>query len=1344
MARLQKKDYVFTPGGAGVGTVKIPGNWEIADVLTILNATDQVFIYNFADPDLGAIVTFTKSFDSDFPSAQDGVTTLTLTASTATMSATDSLAIYVEVPETIIRPWAFGTDAIERMRVSTPQSLIDADFEYGLQNTKWQSVALNNDIPSIYELPGSELSLDTAGYVTFVTDGTLSSTGDTSMGVTNQSGSRTPNWVQNDYALVLNPYVANPPPTTFISANVTNSNQRAITVASSTGFVSGDEIAIVGLPATNNTTIATSNITSGATTSIALAATTGIIAGTMLAMQTNTTNVWELMMVTAVSSPNITVARRRLGSNSGNVSLNIGNAVRVVSNVEIAQVQSVDSGNVLNLDRGWMNTTPLSNLLAGSIVMDLNKEPNTGSGANVEIIKLTTIGTTAANTAVVARGQLGTTALSAAPEGSLVMRLTGIFQAGNGEVNQVGIYVANHGLVANNFVSTGQHSNSNTEGVYQVQAAETHVFTYYPRRLTTLKLGYPLNKFDSQVRKAAAFTGALVPTSSVVTDGATPSTITVTTPYEHGLSPGTPLLVDITNAPGNVSYGEGSFTCLTIPTTKTFTYQAKAGRPVTGSITANIYIRPSGFFVHRPFDGGVLIGSGTPHRGAMVARQSKKYFRYQSGKGLLWTSGTLLSTNYDVVNVSATGTAVSGNTISITTEVEHYLQIGANVQLSDITTSGYNGYYRVYGIASDTTFTLALNAELGSATAVMGNQPKVNLINWHGGSVRAGVFDDQNGAFWENNGVVVNAVVRSATFQLAGTVSLEVGSQLVTGDGTSRFLEQLKQYDRIVIRGMSHTVTAIQDNNTMTVSPAWRGVTNQSRVKASRVIDVRTPQSEFNLDKVDGTGPSGFVYRPEKMQMMLIQYTWYGAGFIDFGMRGPSGNYITCHRVQNNNVNDEAYMRSGNLPARYAASNEGPSTRLAVGANASVTSMTVDDGSQFPVATVNYPFYIQVENEVIKVQGHAAGSDSFTNLTRASTFTLWQDGSSKSFSMGSAASHSANVGVAMLDCTSSPTLNHWGSAVIMDGGFDQDRGYAFTYSRNNMALPTTADAKATAYLMRLSPSVSNTIIGDVGNRDLINRAQLLLESLFINVTGGRFLVEGILNPTNITSSSISWVNLNQEVTGNQPSFTQFATAFSFTDGSTGGVVPSLLTQTGGFTRSGTAPSTAARYINYAKVGTTVGVSTSSIVGTGANLSVWKTSTISAVVNSTTTSIVIHEQGSGFAVGDTISLLGNLWASSTTTAAGTGGGSNTTHDVTLTILAVAAGVTGGERLFAIPVSTTNSGYLDLSKVKQIGTSAIPGTGIYPDGPEVLAITVTAINPASGSTGDFQITFSETQA
>jgi hypothetical protein len=279
--------------------------------------------------------------------------------------------------------------------------------------------------------------------------------------------------------------------------------------------------------------------------------------------------------------------------------------------------------------------------------------------------------------------------------------------------------------------------------------------------------------------------------------------------------------------------------------------------------------------------------------------------------------------------------------------------------------------------------------------------------------------------------------------------------------------------------------------------------------------------------------------------------------------------------------------------------------------------------------------------------------------------------------------------------------------------------------------------------MRLAPSVSNTIIGDIGTRDLINRAQLLLENMVVNVTGGRFIIEGILNPTNVNSSSIQWTDLNTELNGNQPSFTQFSTAFSFTSSSTGGVVAAALGQVGGMNRSGTATSTAVRYINNAKVGTTVGVTTSSIAGTGANISIWKTSTISAAVNMTTTSIVVHETGSGFLSGDTITIPGNLWATNTTTI-GTAAGTSPTNDVTLTLTTVAAGVTGGERLFAIPLNTTNSGFLDLTKVKQLGTSAIPGSNIYPDGPEVLAINITTITPATSAAADVQITFSETQA
>jgi hypothetical protein len=70
--------------------------------------------------------------------------------------------------------------------------------------------------------------------------------------------------------------------------------------------------------------------------------------------------------------------------------------------------------------------------------------------------------------------------------------------------------------------------------------------------------------------------------------------------------------------------------------------------------------------------------------------------------------------------------------------------------------------------------------------------------------------------------------------------------------------------------------------------------------------------------------------------------------------------------------------------------------------------------------------------------------------------------------------------------------------------------------------------------------------------------------------------------------------------------------------------------------------------------------------------------------------------------------------------------------------------GGERLFAIPISTTNSGVLDLSSVKQIGTSSIPGTGTYPNGPEVLAVQITALTTQTTPVGEIQLQFQESQA
>ena len=36
-------------------------------------------------------------------------------------------------------------------------------------------------------------------------------------------------------------------------------------------------------------------------------------------------------------------------------------------------------------------------------------------------------------------------------------------------------------------------------------------------------------------------------------------------------------------------------------------------------------MRPDSFFIHRPYDGGVQLGTGGPQHGAQAIRQSKKY-----------------------------------------------------------------------------------------------------------------------------------------------------------------------------------------------------------------------------------------------------------------------------------------------------------------------------------------------------------------------------------------------------------------------------------------------------------------------------------------------------------------------------------------------------------------------------------------------------------------------------------------------------------------------------------------------------------------------------------------------
>ena len=896
MAKTLVRQYVFTPGAAGAGTIVVPGRIQIEQLLLITNITKNVILYNFADTSFaGTNCTISAGNISAISTAltqrADGYTTITLAASSVGMTG-DKLQIFFEETQNgvTIRPFAFGTDAIERMRVSTPQSMIDADFEYGLQPTKWAGYGLMRGYPSIYEFTGIDLTVGT---------------------------------ITTDYT-------------------TTSGTNSLITL----------------------TTTAVHGITAGQAVNV-----TGLSAG-------------------------------------------IAGFSRATGNFIVYDVPTTTSIRYF------------------------------------------------------ANGLVGTT--------------------------------ANQSLLTDNTL----------------------------------------------VKRAAVFTGASLNTNTATSNGANPSVITITFNSNHGLVPGVPIYVALSGGTNPLN-ATGQFLVESVPSLTSITFTARSGLVVTPGIPT-VYAMSNSAVLHRPYDGGVLIECKTPSFGASTVRVSKKYFRYQSGKGLLWSTGTLFKPSYDIQRISSAGTGTNQTVTVKTDEIDHGLQVGAVVTISGVNTAGYNGVFTVVSIVDDFTFTYNSGSNsIAAVTGVMDINSKVILTSWHGAVVRAGTFDDQNGMFWEYSGQTLAVVRRNATQQLTGTIAINANSNTVIGTNT-RFSQQTKVGDKIVIRGMTHYVTQVSSDTSMSVNPDFRGTTNISGVKASLVQETRVPQSQFNIDKLDGTGPSGFNIDLAKMQMMGIQYTWYGAGFIDFMARGSDGNWVFAHRIKNNNVNTEAHMRTGNLPVRYSVDNDGSPALcfLTADPNTNGTTLNVNDNSYFPTAGTLY-----VDNELISYTGKN-GTTQFTGCTRAASLSQYAQGSTRSFTAGTASTHLASTGVILVSNTASPTLSHWGSALICDGLFDSDRGYIFNYQRAGLPIGTTT---VTAFLIRLAPSVSSSAVGDLGAKDLLNRSQLLLNAVAVQIYGaassatqGSVIVEGVLNPKNF--SSATWSALNFESAGGQPSLAQVATSVTWTSG----------------------------------------------------------------------------------------------------------------------------------------------------------------------------------------------------
>ena len=438
--------------------------------------------------------------------------------------------------------------------------------------------------------------------------------------------------------------------------------------------------------------------------------------------------------------------------------------------------------------------------------------------------------------------------------------------------------------------------------------------------------------------------------------------------------------------------------------------------------------------------------------------------------------------------------------------------------------------------------------------------------------------------------------------------------------------------------------------------------------------------------------------------MAGISWTWYGAGFIEWQLRGPDGNYFAVHRIKASNVNYEAYMRSGNQPVRYEVVNEGARTYLVGDLAAAATTIPVNDASWFPNSG-----YLWLEGEIIKYTGRT--KTSLTGCTRAaSDYTLFTGGINRTFTGAAAqATTPDRTGVTLISQTATPIISHWGSAFLQDGGFDADRGYIFNYAASNIQISTK---RTTAFAIRLAPSVSNSIIGDLGSRDLLNRAQLLLQGIEITAgasTGSNaaIVIEGVLNPTNypVNPLNVSWGSLQGSSAGGLPSFAQVASTSGITfDGSAGNYnVPLLST-----------------YATIASASGATSVTVASVASIAVGDEIFsKDATVTFQGNTKITAI------NGLVITFDKPLVGVL-------------NGNGTVCVTR-----GTSATPGETIFSFISSPSQKDSLDLTPLKELVNTPIGGRGTFPNGPDVLMINV-YLTQGSALTANLILRWGEAQA
>jgi hypothetical protein len=88
------------------------------------------------------------------------------------------------------------------------------------------------------------------------------------------------------------------------------------------------------------------------------------------------------------------------------------------------------------------------------------------------------------------------------------------------------------------------------------------------------------------------------------------------------------------------------------------------------------------------------------------------------------------------------------------------------------------------------------------------------------------------------------------------------------------------------------------------------------------VVNTPVTQASWNVDPMDGSGPSGITLDLTKAQILFMDLEWLGVGTVRIGFV-VNGNFYVCHKFHHANIIASTYITTASLPLRYEITNTG-------------------------------------------------------------------------------------------------------------------------------------------------------------------------------------------------------------------------------------------------------------------------------------------------------------------------------------------------------------------------------------------------------------------------------------